>query len=162
MLTYSQKSAKVVMQRQNPYLNTDYNNLYNFNPKEKTFSNTKCAKIKSYATQARPVAQNNQKTKRILKIKITKAKILDINPFINQSNYKVLKRPKYTSKTETETATKNRSVIGIKILLNTISITSQNKGERNQKSSSKQNANVTPLLIKGTWPLKPSQWAHKI
>jgi len=37
------------MQRQNPYLNTDYNNLYNFNPEKNTFNNTKYAKIKNYA-----------------------------------------------------------------------------------------------------------------
>jgi len=48
MSTYSQKSAKIVIQRQNPYFNTDYNSLYNFNLKEKTFSNTKDTKIKNY------------------------------------------------------------------------------------------------------------------
>ena len=34
----------------NQYLNTDYKNLYNFNPEEETFNNTKNTKIKSYAT----------------------------------------------------------------------------------------------------------------
>ena len=52
MLTYSQKSAKLVMQKRNLYLNSDYNSLYNFNPKKKTFSNTKYTKIKSYTIQA--------------------------------------------------------------------------------------------------------------
>ena len=49
MSTYGQKSAKVVMQKQNPYLNTDYNSLYNFNLKEETFSNTEDTRIRSYA-----------------------------------------------------------------------------------------------------------------
>ena len=39
--------------------------------------------------------------------------------------------------------------MGIKTLLDTISIASQNKRERNQKGSSKQNASATPPLVKG-------------
>jgi len=49
MSTCSQKSAEIVMQRQNPYLNLDYNNFYNFNLKEETFNDIKDIKIKSYA-----------------------------------------------------------------------------------------------------------------
>ena len=35
--------------QKNPYLNTDYKSLYNFDLKKETFSNTKNTKIKSYA-----------------------------------------------------------------------------------------------------------------
>ena len=41
-LENSQKTA-------NPYLNSDYNSLYNFNSEEETFSNTEHIKIKNYA-----------------------------------------------------------------------------------------------------------------
>ena len=47
--------------------------------------------------------------------------------------------------------------MGIETLLNIIFIILQDKRERNQKGLSKQNTNATPLLVKGTWPLKPSQ-----
>jgi len=67
----------------NLYFNLNYNSLYNFNSKEETFSNTKDTKIKSYTTQAKTVAQCNQKTKRVPKIKITKTKIPETNPFVN-------------------------------------------------------------------------------
>ena len=33
----------------NPYLSTDYNSLYDFNPEKETFSDIENAKIKSYA-----------------------------------------------------------------------------------------------------------------
>ena len=79
------------------------------------------------------------------------------NPFTDLSNYKIIKEFKYTLKTETKTATEPRSVMGIKTLLDTMSITLQNKRERNQKGLNKQSTNVTPLLIKGIWPPKPSQ-----
>ena len=80
-----------------------------------------------------------------------------MNPFVDQSNYKVLEGPKYALKTKTETAIKNRLVMGIETLLDIISIILQNKRERNQNSLNKQNANTTPPLVKGIWPLKPSQ-----
>ena len=41
--------------QRNLYFNTDYESLYNFDLKEKTFSDTKCAKIKSYVAQAKSV-----------------------------------------------------------------------------------------------------------
>ena len=84
MLTCSQKLAKIIMQRQNLYFNTDYKSLYDFDSEEETFSNTKCAKIKSYATQARIVAQSNQRTKSVLKIeKVTKPEIPETNLFVD-------------------------------------------------------------------------------
>ena len=55
MSTCSQKLAKIVMQRQNPYLNTDYNSLYNFDPEEETFSNIKNARITKYTEQAKRI-----------------------------------------------------------------------------------------------------------
>ena len=59
MSIYSQKSAKIVIQKQNPYFNKDYKSLYNFNPEKETFYNIKYARIKSYTVQARTVAQSN-------------------------------------------------------------------------------------------------------
>ena len=83
------------------------------------------------------MAKSNQKPKKITKIKtkVTKAKIHKTNLFVNQSNYKVLKEPKYALKTKTEQISKSRLVIGIKILLNTMSITSQKKKLRQFKQA---------------------------
>jgi len=53
------------------------------------------------------------------------------NPFIDLSNYEVIKEPKYTLKIETETATKSGSVMGIETLLDIMSITLQDKREKN-------------------------------
>ena len=53
------------------------------------------------------------------------------NPFTDLSNYKVIVTPKYTLKAKTETDIKTRSVVGIKTPLDIISITLQNKRERN-------------------------------
>ena len=46
--------------------------------------------------------------------------------------------------------------MGIETSLDIISITLQDKRERNQEGSSKHNTNATPPLIKGIWPLKLS------
>jgi len=46
--------------------------------------------------------------------------------------------------------------MGIETPLDTMSITLQNKRERNQNGLSKQNANATPPLIKGKKPYIPS------
>ena len=67
----------------NPYLKPDYNSLYNFDLEEKTFSNTKDIKIKSYIAQARQIMQSNQRTERIPRIEITKAEIPDTNLFVD-------------------------------------------------------------------------------
>ena len=75
--------------------------------------------------------QSNQRTKSVPKIKVIKAEIPDTNLFVDQSNYKVLKEPKYVLKIEAETATESKLVMGIEILLNTISIALQNGRERN-------------------------------
>jgi len=147
MSTCSQKLAKLIMQRKNPYLNTNYNSFYNFDLKEKTFNNTKYVKIKSYIVQAKPIVQNNQKTKSVPRVKIIKAKIPKADPFVDQGNYKVLKEPKYTSEAETETATKSRLIMGIETPLNTIFIALQDRKERNQDGLSKQNASVTPPFV---------------
>ena len=44
------------------------------------------------------------------------------NPFTDLSNYKIIKKPKYALKTETETATEPRLVVGVETLLGTMSI----------------------------------------
>jgi len=80
--------------------------------------------------------------------KVIKLKIIIKNLFIDLSNYKIIKKPKYILKVETETATEPKSVIGIETLLNTISIALQDRRESNQKNSSKQMASTTPPLIK--------------
>ena len=83
MSTYSQKLAKIVMQRWNPYLNTDYNSLYNYNPEKETFSNTEDTQIRYFTKKIRKVAKSNIRTKSVPKIKITKPKILETNLFVN-------------------------------------------------------------------------------
>jgi len=110
------------MQKWNPYLNTDYNSLYNFDSEEETFSNTENTRIRSYTAQAKKAAQSNQEAKTAKLTKVIKLKIIIKNPFTDLSNYKIIKKPKYTLETETETIIKPRSVIGIKTLLDTISI----------------------------------------
>ena len=53
------------------------------------------------------------------------------NLFTDLSNYKVIEEPKYILKTETETTTEPRSIMGIETLLNIISIVLQDRRERN-------------------------------
>jgi len=79
----SQKLAKIVMQRQNLYLNTDYDSLYNFNPEEETFSNTENTQIRYFAEKARRVTKSNIRIKSVPKIEIIKPEILETNPFVN-------------------------------------------------------------------------------
>jgi len=122
MSTCSQKSAKIVMQRWNPYLNTDYNSLYNLDPEKETFSNIKDTKIRSYAAQVKTVAQSNQKAKIARLIKVMKPKVIIKNPFTDSGNYEIIKKPKYALEAETETTIKPRSVMGIKTPLDTMSI----------------------------------------
>jgi len=55
-------------------------------------------------------------------IKIVKLKIIIKNLFIDLSNYEIIKEPEYALKTKTETVIKPKSVIGIEILLDIISI----------------------------------------
>ena len=69
--------------QKNPYLNTDYNSLYNFDPEEETFSNTENVRIKSFIAQTKTMVQSNQRTKKVLKIKVIKAEIPDINLFVD-------------------------------------------------------------------------------
>ena len=83
MSTCSQKSAQIVIKGQNPYLNTSYNNLYNYNPEKETFSNTKDIQIKYFAEKARKAAKSNQRTKSVPKFKITKPKIPEVNLFVD-------------------------------------------------------------------------------
>jgi len=71
------------MQRWNPYLNTDYNSLYNYNPEEETFSNIKDTQIKYFIEKARKAVKSNLKTKDVPKIEITKPEIPEINLFVN-------------------------------------------------------------------------------
>ena len=72
--------------------------------------------------QAKTAAQNNQSAKTARLTKVIKPQIIIKNLFTDLSNYKVIKKPKYTLKTETETAIKPRLVMGIKTPLDTISI----------------------------------------
>jgi len=67
----------------NPYLNTDYNSLYDYNPEEETFSDTKDTQIKYFAEKARRVAKSNIKTKSVPRIEITKLEILEMNLFVD-------------------------------------------------------------------------------
>jgi len=96
--------------------------------------------------------KSNQKIKNVPKIEIAEIKFISKNPFADKSNYKALKWLKYALEAETEIATKQNSVMGIETSLDTMSIALQNKKEKNQKSSSKQKANITPLFVKGTKP----------
>jgi len=73
-----------------------------------------------------------------------------MNPFVDQSDYKVLKEPEYTSKVKTKTATESGLIMGIETLLDIMSIALQDRKERNQNSLNKQSANATPLFVKGT------------
>ena len=137
MLTCSQKLAQIVIKGQNPYLNTDCDNLYNFNPEKETFNNTEDMRIKYFANQAREAVKGNQRAKTARLTKIIKLKIIIKNLFTDLSDYKVIKKPKYALETKTKTAIKPRSVIGIKTPLNTISIILQNKKESNQENLNK-------------------------
>ena len=69
--------------QKNLYLNTDYSNLYNFNPEKETFSNTENTQIRYFAEKARRAAKSNIKTKSVPKIEITKPEILEINLFVD-------------------------------------------------------------------------------
>ena len=83
MSTCSQKSAQIAIEGQNPYLNTDYNSLYNYNPEKETFSNTEDAQIRYFTEKARRAVKSNIKTKSVPKIKIIKPEIPETNPFVN-------------------------------------------------------------------------------
>jgi len=105
--------------------------LYNFDLKEETFSNIEDAWIKYFATQAKETAKSNQKAKTAKLIKVIKLKVIIKNLFIDLGNYKIIKELKYTLEAETETAIKPGLVVGIKTLLNTMSIILQDKRESN-------------------------------
>ena len=96
------------------------NSLYDFNPEEKTFSNIKNARVIKYTKQVKEATA-----------KIAKLRIIMNDLFTDQSDYKVIKEPKYTLEAETETATKPRLVMGIETPLNIMSIALQNKRESN-------------------------------
>ena len=75
-----------------------------------------------------------------------------MNLFIDQSDYEVIKEPKYALKAKTETTSEPESVMRIETPLNIMSIALQNGRERSQKSSSKQSTSATPPLIKHEKP----------
>jgi len=52
--------------------------------------------------------------------------------------------------------------MGIETLLDIMSITLQDKRERNQDSLSKQSANTTPPFVKGKKPQVLSTWTQQI
>jgi len=83
MLTCSQKSAQIVIKEWNPYLSTDYDSLYNYDPEEETFSDTKNTQIKYFAEKAKRAAKSNMRTKSVPKIEITKPEIPEMNLFID-------------------------------------------------------------------------------
>jgi len=66
--------------------------------------------------------QSNQSAKIAKLTKVIKPQIIMENLFTDLSNYKIIKELKYTLKTETETTTEPRSVVGVETLLGTISI----------------------------------------
>jgi len=115
----------------NPYFNTDYKSLYNFNLEKETFSNIKDTRIKNYTVQAKTAAQSNQSIKIAKLTKVMKLQIIIKNLFTDLSNYKIIKKPKYILKTKTETTTKPKLVMGIETLLDTMSITLQNGRKSN-------------------------------
>jgi len=82
--------------------------------------------------------------------------------FTDLGNYKIIKEPKYALKTETETATELRLVVGIETPLDIISIALQNGRESNQEGLSKYKASATPPLIKDKMPQVPSIWTQRI
>ena len=53
------------------------------------------------------------------------------NLFIDLGDYKIIKEPKYILKTKTETTTEFKLVVGIKTLLDIMSIALQNGKESN-------------------------------
>ena len=108
--------------QRNPYLNTDYNSLYNFDPKEETFSDTEDTRIRSYTVQAKEAVQSNQSAKTAKLSKIVKLWIIMENLFTDLSDYEIIKEPKYTLKAETETATEPRLVVGVETPLGIMSI----------------------------------------
>jgi len=67
----------------NPYLNTSYDSFYNYNPKEETFSNIENTQIRYFTKKAKRIAKSNTRTKSVPKIKITKPKIPETNPFVD-------------------------------------------------------------------------------
>jgi len=67
----------------NPYLSTSYNSFYNYNPEEETFSDIEDTQIRYFAKKARKAVKSNKRTKSVLKIKITKPEIPEINLFVN-------------------------------------------------------------------------------
>jgi len=69
--------------------------------------------------------------------KVIKLRIIIKNLFTDLSNYKIIKKPKYALKTETETTTEPKLVIRIETPLDTISIALQNRRKSNQKGLSK-------------------------
>jgi len=83
MSTCSQKLAQIVMKGQNPYLNTDYNSLYNYNPEEETFNNIEDTWIRYFAEKARRAVKSNIRTKSVPKIEIIKPEIPETNLFVN-------------------------------------------------------------------------------
>ena len=64
-------------------------------------------------------------------IKVIKLKIIIKNLFTDLGNYKIIKEPKYILETKTKTTTELKLIVGIKTLLDTISITLQDKRESN-------------------------------
>jgi len=74
------------------------------------------------------------------------------NLFTDLSNYKVVVTPKYTLKTKIKTVIKPKLVVGIKTLLDIMSIVLQNGRKRNQEGLNKQDISATLLFIKGTEP----------
>jgi len=60
-----------------------------------------------------------------------KLRIIIKNLFTDLSDYEIIEEPEYALKTETETATKSGSVMGIETPLNIISIALQDRRKSN-------------------------------
>jgi len=63
--------------------------------------------------------------------KVVKLQIIIKNLFTDLNNYEIIKEPKYILEIKTETATEPESVMGIKTLLNIMSIALQDGRESN-------------------------------
>ena len=81
--------------------------------------------------QIKMVVEGNQKAKTAQLTLIVKPKVVIKNLFTDLNNYEVIIASEYTLEAKTETTIKLRLVIEIKTPLNIISITLQDRKERN-------------------------------
>ena len=66
-----------------------------------------------------------KKPKKVPRIEVIKEEISETDPFVDQSNYKIIEKFKYTLEIKTETTTEPELIMGIETPLDTMSITLQ-------------------------------------